>query len=663
MRKYYKPSDIRKRGSEAKIGHTVCPWSLLESYVIDSACYYSWDDLCALMSCITHKSVKGYLSISSRLDSYAQKYTGKEDVAQVFAHRQAATLLKKYPFKDSDLDCDPLTTALNKMLECEEQCRETNKRLRETAVLPSWINLAQKRCADVLGELSASTVMKIIGDGKHGPGATLSSKQDRVTSYYKYSDTPYSVSKSAKPYAYAAISLDPKWTEYLSSKAHQSWVTTIGPSQLYQKEISIYNQVIEVENSDRVTFVPKDCRTDRPIAVGASLNMFLQLGVKSYLEKRLKTVGVNLTDQSKNREFAFLGSAYSSLNDTPNIKQFSTIDLASASDTISIELIKLILPSEWYSFLDDLRHKTGTLPDGSTITYEKFSSMGNGFTFPLESLIFYCISYGAILDSNQPCTYNDMAVYGDDIIVRNFVSSTVISALEWSGFSINLEKSFISGPFKESCGKDYFQGHLVRPFYLKREICSYEDIYFTCNSINHKTICTNYTTTYNTMYYQLLKLIKQKDLNYGPIGVTTAYQRDINDYVNIADSYLCVPLSFMTKLGIRPWLSQNEEHALRRSKLLTHSGDYQGMYVISTIKRAKSYRANSSVLYMMHLRNTCDSEDNIIFDYESKVTVLSKAPTSHACRRNSYEYVTKVQPIPSWDGQLSRSELYCSLLQ
>jgi hypothetical protein len=39
--------------------------------------------------------------------------------------------------------------------------------------------------------------------------------------------------------------------------------------------------------------------------------------------------------------------------------------------------------------------------------------------------------------------------------------------LEALGFQINQHKSFFEGPFRESCGKDFFRGFSVRPVYLK----------------------------------------------------------------------------------------------------------------------------------------------------------------------------------------------------
>jgi len=57
--------------------------------------------------------------------------------------------------------------------------------------------------------------------------------------------------------------------------------------------------------------------------------------------------------------------------------------------------------------------------------------------------------------------YGAVRVYGDDIIVPvNYVQS-VIQELETFGFRVNTRKSFWTGKFRESCGKEYYDGHDV----------------------------------------------------------------------------------------------------------------------------------------------------------------------------------------------------------
>jgi hypothetical protein len=112
-----------------------------------------------------------------------------------------------------------------------------------------------------------------------------------------------------------------------------------------------------------------------------------------------------------------------------------------------------------------LRSPFGTL-DGDSIQYEKISSMGNGYTFAVESALFTSIVYGVTRAIQGSFDRNDFAVYGDDIVVRKSLQPLMIRMLNLAGFTINHDKSFDNGPFRESCGADYFNGEPVRPVFL-----------------------------------------------------------------------------------------------------------------------------------------------------------------------------------------------------
>lgn len=135
----------------------------------------------------------------------------------------------------------------------------------------------------------------------------------------------------------------------------------------------------------------------------------------------------------------------------------ATIDLSSASDTVARELVRLILPTDWLLLLESLRAPI-TYVDDRPVFLEKFSSMGNGFTFELETIIFRTL----IATLGIPGM-----VFGDDIIVPSEHYKMVFDALSYFGFIPNMKKTFGEGPFRESCGGDYYQGEAVRPFYLE----------------------------------------------------------------------------------------------------------------------------------------------------------------------------------------------------
>jgi hypothetical protein len=122
------------------------------------------------------------------------------------------------------------------------------------------------------------------------------------------------------------------------------------------------------------------------------------------------------------------------------------------------------LPSDWFELLELFR-SSYTLVEDRYHENEKFSSMGNGYTFELESLIFAAVAYSAV----PLCEHHLVGIYGDDIIVPQAYASDVVDALNYLGFKVNERKSFLAGSFFESCGTDWFKGQNVRPFYLRKD--------------------------------------------------------------------------------------------------------------------------------------------------------------------------------------------------
>jgi hypothetical protein len=151
-----------------------------------------------------------------------------------------------------------------------------------------------------------------------------------------------------------------------------------------------------------------------------------------------------------------------------------------ASDTLAIELVRDLLPPDWFDILWALRSPNGNF-DGTIRPWAKFSSMGNGYTFELETIIFLALAKSVC--EVKGIKHSQVSVFGDDIILPTDAFAAFSDVLRYSGFCINKEKSFTRGHFRESCGGDYFQGRDVRPFYLKRQIRSVRDLIFLRNSL------------------------------------------------------------------------------------------------------------------------------------------------------------------------------------
>jgi hypothetical protein len=114
---------------------------------------------------------------------------------------------------------------------------------------------------------------------------------------------------------------------------------------------------------------------------------------------------------------------------------------------------------------------------GKPILYEKFSSMGNGYTFALETLIFWAL--GKAVNSLTGGVV--LSVYGDDIICSDCSAALLMEVLQWCGFVLNRDKSFVTGPFRESCGADWHTGTRVTPQYIRKASFRCTDVYLLLN--------------------------------------------------------------------------------------------------------------------------------------------------------------------------------------
>lgn len=246
--------------------------------------------------------------------------------------------------------------------------------------------------------------------------------------------------------------------------------------------------------SDRVRFVdanifssvPKTAKTDRGIAVEPWLNLFVQSGINLVLRKKLSMIGLDLTSQRANQLLALYATED---RDDP----YCTIDLSAASDTICIEVVRELLPPEWFDLLNSARTRYTRDEAGNIVATERFCSMGNGFCFPLQTLIFASLIFAAQRAEGYEGKDRDFAVYGDDLIVRKKYFSRTIRVLKAFGFKPNSKKTFSEGPFRESCGVDSYEGQDVRPI----EIDTLESVVKIYN-LHNQSLRREHSTSYFT---------------------------------------------------------------------------------------------------------------------------------------------------------------------
>jgi len=343
--------------------------------------------------------------------------------------------------------CDAEQKALSKFEEYEAICAETNSRLwdfMENRGLPDGdittaLGFSQQVITEVLGPLTRSKLAYCESKMRFGPGATTSLS---------------GVVTQGRKYSRRSLDVTPRCSDYRVFSFPEVW-----------KQSSVD---IRLQAHSKVRVVPKKSTIGRTILIEPDLNIFVQLGIGGLLREMLLKSGLDLNTQDRNQLLARSGSVCDHL---------CTMDLSGASDLVARSAVWLLLPFEWADLLHFARTDKYEWVDQSSRTFEKWSSMGNGYTFELETLLFYGVIRGCARARGVHLDETNFAVYGDDLIFPRDLHAYVQRTLEFLGFKVNLEKTFGTGRFRESCGTDWFDGVNVRPFFLRSD---HHDFPTTC---------------------------------------------------------------------------------------------------------------------------------------------------------------------------------------
>jgi hypothetical protein len=200
-----------------------------------------------------------------------------------------------------------------------------------------------------------------------------------------------------------------------------------------------------------LTGVPKSWKSYRMICPNTVLGGFYSSGLARVFQIRLENVGLDIRRlQNLHKIYAERASV---------TRESVTVDLSRASDVPLCQHLNKLLPREWYRAV-----KFGRIPnvmiDGSKTMQTSFMAMGIGYTFTLETLVFW-----SLLKAIQELTgiKGLISVFGDDLIYPRRMHKFVKVAFKNIGLRINKEKSYVESNFRESCGGDYYHGVDVRP--------------------------------------------------------------------------------------------------------------------------------------------------------------------------------------------------------
>ena len=397
----------------------------------------------------------------------------------------ASDWLRKYPGLPGYNDNFREEMAKASWYQSEMECGRTNSALQHPGVvLAHTLEVAADWFADLIGPFPCDLAPYF------GPGATMSDPARAVTVLDKVSSHPSMTSTMAP--------LLQLWRGTAWERSHLSLCNS-EKTRPYPPKLAEGNVFFTV---------PKDALTFRGCAKGPSLNVAYQLGAGKAIRQNLKRrFGYDIdAKQFEHGLKACEGSLTNAL---------STIDSSRASDCMSTKLVEVLTKKVplWHQLLLLLREQR-THIDDVWIELSKFSAMGNGFTFELETLVFLSLSLAiATLRDEDPLQLlvnGDISVYGDDVIVPTSMAPEVMNLLSACGFTVNARKSFLSGNFRESCGHDYFNGVRVNTPKLEKEIVDVAGWFSVHNKLYGRVMKSPLSSYMSRQKDRLLLIVKDQ---------------------------------------------------------------------------------------------------------------------------------------------------------
>jgi len=341
-------------------------------------------------------------------------------------------------FAKIDLPCSDTRekAAFRGYVQCEKEMKELDKNW-DPSVLEEFHSMSMLLFRELFAKVDSDIYHGNILP-KHGPGSTA----DGLLGNQKFTLT--------------------EWTRRME-KYFPSWEFLSPHWRYYQEDVIRLLEPGE-ERPVKVISVPKTQKTPRIIAMEPTAMQYAQQGIYESIREGIEGIDylrsfLDVTDQTPNQRMAREGSLNGDL---------ATLDLSEASDRVSNQLVKTMFARHPHlrEGVEATRSRRADVPGYGVLRLSKFASMGSALCFPVEAMVFLTIVFMGIqrelrtsLDRRTIHRFvGQVRVYGDDIIVPVEYAPTVVSLLETFGFRVNERKSFWNGKFRESCGRDYYDG-------------------------------------------------------------------------------------------------------------------------------------------------------------------------------------------------------------
>ncbi|DAD49960.1 TPA_asm: RNA-directed RNA polymerase [ssRNA phage Esthiorhiza.2_10] len=357
------------------------------------------------------------------------------NIDAILAIRQLTLMFSKVLLPCSDAR---LAESMKGYIECDNEVRRFDSQL-SSADLAEFHRVSSLLFSSVLAKVDSDVYHGRIVP-KHGPGATA----DRLRANAKFRQRTWT-QRLERIFPFGEF-IFPSWSYY----DHFSDVDLIEPG---------------AELPVRVISVPKTQKTPRIIAIEPTAMQYVQQGLLESILQHIEGDHIlsqllGFSDQTPNQRMAREGSQV--------LGNLATLDLSDASDRVSNQLVRCLLQDHPHlrEAVEACRSRKADVPGHGVIRLAKFASMGSALTFPVEAMVFLTCTLMGICDThNTPVSRQlisqlpgKVRIYGDDIIVPVDTVHSVVHRLESFGARVGANKSFWIGKFRESCGKEYYDG-------------------------------------------------------------------------------------------------------------------------------------------------------------------------------------------------------------
>jgi len=391
------------------------------------------------------------------------------DIEAIYAIRQLTLMFSKIALPRESLSGTPNQVvtpdrerrAMFEFVQCEQEVKFSDSIL-DPAFLADFRRMSEVLYGGLFDWLEYQLAsQKLIP--KHGPGAVA----DRLTSNGKY---------NARTWTTRLQSVFPA-EDYLVPNAHFNGSTV--SARCYSESAALHCWSVRTARFDflepeaeipvRVITVPKTLQSPRIIAIEPTCMQYAQQGLFGLIRDGIERTNylssmIGIDNQDPNRSMAREGSLSGDL---------ATLDLSEASDRVSNQHVRALFAERplLLEAVQAVRSRKADVPGHGVIRLAKYASMGSALCFPIEAMVFLTVCFLGIerelSDAPLPGEslikrfHQQVRVFGDDIIVpRDYVLS-VVNELGVFGHQVNVSKSFWTGRFRESCGREYYDGQDV----------------------------------------------------------------------------------------------------------------------------------------------------------------------------------------------------------